>query len=293
MKKRQQNQFIIFFLGPPFMLYALFVLWPAVTAFRYSLLRWDGLSAPVWVGLRNFGTLLSPRSGLQNALQHNLFLMLVPGPIILCLALFFAYSIHQNIRGARLFRIAFFFPNILSSVAVALLWQFIYSTAQPGLINGLIRWFDPHHAPIPFTQSSSLLTSLVPMLVWTATGFYMVLFLAAMENIPVSFYEAARLDGATAWQQFRSITIPLMWDVLTTGIIFLIIGGLKTFDTIWILENGRPNPDTHVLSTLMYSKVFEEYNIGYGTAIAVILFLISLTFALLSRRFLQREALEY
>ena len=131
------------------------------------------------------------------------------------------------------------------------------------------------------------------MLVWTATGFYMVLFLAAMENIPVSFYEAARLDGATAWQQFRSITIPLMWDVLTTGIIFLIIGGLKTFDTIWILENGRPNPDTHVLSTLMYSKVFEEYNIGYGTAIAVILFLISLTFALLSRRFLQREALEY
>ena len=293
MKKRQQNQFILAFLGPPFLLYAVFVLWPALTAFRYSLLRWDGLSAPVWVGLKNFGALLSPRSGLPGALGHNLFLMFVPGPLILCLALFFAYAIHQRIRGARVFRIAFFFPNVLSSVAVALLWQFLYTTAQPGLINGLLHALNPHHQPIPFTQSSSLLRSLVPMLIWTATGFYMVLFLAAMENIPISFYEAARLDGATAWQQFRHVTLPLMWDVLTTGIIFLIIGGLKTFDSIWIMENGRPNKDSHVLSTLMYSKVFEEYNIGYGTAIAVVLFLFALSCALLSRKFLQREALEY
>ena len=293
MRKRQERQFILAFLGPPFLLYALFVLWPTVTAFRYSLLRWDGLSAPVWVGLKNYLALLSPRSGLPGALSHNLFLMFVPAPIILCLALFFAYTIHQQVKGARLFRIAFFFPNILSSVAVALLWQFLYSTAQPGLINGLRHWIDPHSAPFPFLQSSTLLRSLVPMLVWTATGFYMVLFLAAMENIPASFYEAAQLDGAGATQQFFFITLPLMWDVLTTGIIFLVIGSLKTFDTIWVLENGRPNADTHVLSTLMYSKVFEEYNIGYGTAIAVVLFVLALSAALVTRRFLQRESLEY
>ncbi len=293
MKQKQQNRFILTFLGPPFALYALFVLWPALTALRYSLLRWDGLSKPVYVGLKNFGALMQAKSGLPGALGHNLFLMLVPGPLILCLALFFAYAIHQQIKGARIFRIAFFFPNVLSSVAVALLWQFLYSTGQPGLINGLRRGINPHAAPIPFTQSSTLLLAIVPMLVWTATGFYMVLFLAAMENIPVSFYEAARLDGATAWQQFRNVTLPLMWDVLTTGILFLVIGGLKTFDSIWILENGRPNKDSHVLSTLMYSKVFEEYNIGYGTAIAVVLFGLALALALLSRRFLQREALEY
>lgn len=293
MKKRQERQFILMFLGPPFALYLIFVLWPTLMAFRYSLTRWDGLSTPVWVGLKNFMALASPKSGLPGALSHNLYLMLLPAPIILCLALYFAYAIHQKVKGARVFRIAFFFPNILSSVAIALLWQFLYSTAQPGLINGLRHWIDPHATPFPFLQSGTLLRSIVPMLIWTATGFYMVLFLAAMENIPPSYYEAARLDGADGTQQFFHITLPLMWDVLSTGIIFLVIGSLKTFDTIWVLENGRPNADTHVLSTLMYSKVFEEYNIGYGTAIAVVLFLLALSAALIARRFLQRESLEY
>jgi len=141
--------------------------------------------------------------------------MVAPGVIIFSLALFFAYAIHQRIRGARLFRIAFFVPNVISSVAVALLWQFIYSTGQAGLLNGLLRHFHPREQLIPFTQNSSLLPALVPMIVWTATGFYMVLFLAAMENIPESYYEAARLDGASSGALFRHITLPLMWEVPT------------------------------------------------------------------------------
>ena len=108
-----------------------------------------------------------------------------------------------------------------------------------------------------------------PMIIWTATGFYMVLFLAAMENIPETYYEAARLDGASNARMFFTVTIPLMWDVLTTGIVFLVIGGLKVFDSVWVMENGRPGPHTHTGATLMYMKVFEDYNIGYGTAIAV------------------------
>ena len=293
MKRREQRRFIVTFLGPPLAIYALFVLLPAVNALRYSLLRWDGLSRPVFVGLQNFAALLGPGSDFPTALQHNVFLMVAPGVIILALALFFAYAIHQRIRGARLFRIAFFFPNVISSVAVALLWQFIYSTGQAGLLNGLLRHLRPHAQPIPFTQSSTLLPALVPMIVWTATGFYMVLFLAAMESIPESYYEAARLDGASNAALFRHITLPLMWEVLTTGIIFLVVGGLKTFDSIWIMESGRPTKATHTLSTLMYSRVFEQYNIGMGTAVAVLLFLLTLMASLLSRRLLQRETLEY
>jgi ABC-type sugar transport system permease subunit len=292
-RRREQRRFIVTFLGLPLALYALFVLLPALNALRYSLLRWDGLSAPVYVGLKNFSTLLGAGSDFPVALQHNLFLTVAPGVIILTLALYFAYAIHQKVRGARLFRIAFFFPNVISSVAVALLWQFIYSTGQAGLLNGLIRHFHPQAQPIPFTQSSTLLPALVPMIVWTATGFYMVLFLAAMENIPESYYEAARLDGASSAALFRHITLPLMWDVLTTGIIFLVVGGLKVFDSIWVMESGRPTKSTHTLSTLMYSRVFEEYNIGMGTAVAVLLFLLALMASLLSRRLLKRESLEY
>jgi N-acetylglucosamine transport system permease protein len=293
MKRRQQRLFIASFLGPPFALYALFVLLPALNAFRYSLTRWDGLGPPVWVGLTNFKAILTGGSEFPTALWHNCFLMLAPGAIILCLALYFAYNIHQRIPGARLFRIAFFFPNVISTVAVALLWVLIYSTSQAGLLNNILRHWLHHTQPIAFADHNHLLMALVPMIVWSATGFYMVLFLAAMENIPESFYEAARLDGANATQIFFRLTLPLMWDILTTGIIFLVIGGLKIFDSIWVMENGRPTKDTHTMSTLMYSKVFEEYDIGHGTAIAVLLFLLVLAATLFSRRLLQRERLEY
>lgn len=292
MRRREQRLFILTFLGPPLALYALFVLLPAVNAFRYSLTRWDGLTPPRWAGLANFRKILASGSDFLPAIGHNVFLTLVPGAIILSLALFFAYSIHQGIRGARIYRVAFFFPNVISSVAIALLWVLIYSTTDVGLLNNLLKLLG-HRQAIAFTESGNLLWAIVPMVVWTATGFYMLLFLAAMENIPETYYEAARLDGTTPSGQFRHITLPLMWDVLTTGIVFLVVGGLKFFDAIWVMENGRPSPATHTMSTLMYSKVFQEYNVGYGTAISVMLFVLVLTATLVSLRLLRRERLEY
>ncbi len=291
-KRRAQRLFILTFLGPPLALYGLFVLIPAVNAFRYSLMRWDGLSAPVWIGLGNFRALLSGRSDFLSAIGHNLFLTFVPGILILVLALFFAHTIHQRVWGARVFRVAFFFPNVISSVAIALLWVLIYSTTDVGLLNNLLKALGWKEA-IAFTESGHLLWAIVPMMVWTATGFFMVLFLAAMEGIPETYYEAAKLDGASAARQFWHITLPLMWDVLTVGIVFLVVGGLKFFDAIWVMENGRPSPSTHTMSTLMYSKVFEQYDVGYGTAIAVLLFLLVLAATLVSLRLLRRERVEY
>jgi ABC-type sugar transport system permease subunit len=291
-KRGQQRLFILSFLGPPLALYGLFVLLPAVNAFRYSLLRWDGLGAPAWVGLENFRALLSGSSDFLSAIGHNLFLTIVPGAMILALALFFAYMVHQRVWGARVFRVAFFFPNVISSVAIALLWVLIYSTTDVGLLNNVLKALGQKEA-IAFTESSRLLWAIVPMMVWTATGFFMVLFLAAMENIPETYYEAAKLDGAASAGQFWHITLPLMWDVLTVGIVFLVVGGLKFFDAIWVMENGRPAPASHTMSTLMYSKVFEQYDVGYGTAIAVLLFLLVLASTLVSLRLLRRERIEY
>src|SRR5579862_743103 len=129
MKRRLERRlFLLTFLGPSLTLYALFVLLPTLNAFRYSLTRWDGLGSPAWIGVQNYRKIFSHASDFLTALQHNLFLTFVPGVIILALALFFAYSIHQRIPGARLFRVAFFFPNVISSVAVSLLWILIYST---------------------------------------------------------------------------------------------------------------------------------------------------------------------
>ena len=291
MKRRDQAVFVTAFLAPPVLIYGLFVLLPALNAFRYSLTRWDGLSAPVWIGLENFRKMLASGSDFLPAIGHNLFLTFVPGVLILAISLFFAWMIHQRIRGAKLFRVAFFFPNVISSVAVALLWVLIYSTSDVGLVNNLLKM--AHRQPVAFTESSRLLWSLVPMCVWSSVGFFMVLFLAAMENIPITYYEAAKLDGASSARQFVCVTLPMMWDVLTTGVIFLVVGGLKFFDAIWVLENGRPGPATHTMSTLMYSKVFTEYNVGYGTAIAVLLFALVLLATTVSIGLMRRERLEY
>jgi ABC-type sugar transport system permease subunit len=303
-KGREQRVFIFTFLAPALFLFTIFVAVPSIRALGYSLRRWDGLSTPKWVGLKNFITLFKDSDLFLVALKNNLFLMFVGGSITLALSLFFASVLHRRVRGASLFRVAFFFPNVISSVAIALLWVLLYSTTSFGVINSLllhvqrilaelgIMW--PHiDLPFPFVDSKYVIYSIVPMMVWTATGFYMVLFLAAMENIPETFYEAAKLDGASEFAQFRHITFPLIREVFTVGVVFLVIGSLKFFDAIWVMENQQPTSDSHVLATVLYQKVFTEYNVGYGSAVAVLLFILVFLATLVTLKLSRKEALEY
>src|SRR5262249_53433313 len=169
MRGRAPIPFIAACLAPALTLYGIFVLIPAVNAFRYSLTRWDGLSEPVWVGLQNFKSIFRSGDIFLGALYHNIYLMAVPGVIILVLALFFAYTLHRGLMGGRLFRITFFFPNVISFVAISLLWILIYSPTKAGLLNNVLKSVFHYHQSIPFTQSSRLLTALPPMIVWSAT----------------------------------------------------------------------------------------------------------------------------
>lgn len=304
MRKRNERIFIVTFLLPAFLLFALFVAWPGLQAFGYSLLRWDGLTEAEFVGLQNYRDLFSDSSLFLAALRNNLILVAGAGTATILLALAFAGVVHRRVRGASIFRIAFFFPNVIASVAVALLWVLLYSAANFGLFNALIAGLqDSLHSvglawpnwslPIPFMDSKHLIFSIVPMMVWAATGFYMVLFLAAMQGIPESYYEAAKLEGATPWQQFRHITLPLIREVLAVGIVFLVIGILKFFDPIWVMENQRPTKDSHVMATLLYQKVFSEYNVGYGAAVAVLLFLLVFAATLVSLRVSRGQRVEF
>lgn len=304
--QREQRRLAFLFLTPAFSLFTALVAVPSARALLFSMQKWDGLSTPQWVGLKNFDNLLRDRDLFLTALRHNLLLMLAGGSITLCLSLFFAAVLHRRIRGARLFRVAFFFPNVISSVAIALLWLLLYSTTDFGVINGLLKavhadvWIERLgidwlrlELPFPFASKRYLIYALVPMMVWTATGFYMVLFLAAMEGIPETFYEAAKLDGASALAQFRHITLPLIRDVLTVGMVFLVIGSLKFFDAAWVMDNEQPSKETHVLATLLYQKVFSEYNVGYGSAVAVLLFALVFLATLATLRLSRKEAVEY
>jgi N-acetylglucosamine transport system permease protein len=292
-------------LTPALVLFTCFTAIPGVRALIYSGQKWDGFTEPEWVGADNFRALMADDLFLQ-ALKNNALLMVLGGGLTLILALIFASLIHRGIRGSGLFRVAFFFPNILAAVAIAILWQQMYSMTDFGIINaGLVKaqevipGLSPSTEqgealfPFPFTDSRYLIWSIVPMLVWTATGFYMVLFLAAMQSIPEEYYEAATIDGASGRQQFWHITLPLIREVFVVGVVFFIISTAKFFDAVWVMEAELPSKDSHVMATVLYQKVFHEYNVGYAAAVAVVLFVLVLIATLITLKFSRKDALEY
>jgi ABC-type sugar transport system permease subunit len=313
---RTNPWFIRIFLLPAFLFFTGFAALPGIRALFYSLQKWDGLTTPEWVGLDNFKTLFNDDL-FTKALTNNVILMIGAGSITLILALFFASVLHRRVRGAGIFRVAFFFPNILAAVAVALLWMLLYSTTDFGVFNGallflesigvkqflesiaitIVGWFGfewtPIEVPFAFTDSKILIYALIPMVVWTATGFYMILFLAAMQSIPEELYEASHLDGASNRQQFFHVTLPLIREVFIVGVVFFIISSAKFFDAIWVLESQYPTPDSHVLATVLYQKVFTEYNVGYAAAVAVVLFVLVMVATLVTLNLSRKEALEY
>ncbi len=298
-----QLRFVALFLAPALFMFTVFVALPGVRALVYSLQKWDGLGEAEWAGLENFRTLFKDDL-FSAALGHNVILMVAGGGITLALSLLFAHLMHRGVRGASVFRVTFFFPNIVASVAVAALWVLLYSTNDFGAANaflGLVQRglgaigidFMKDQLPYAFLDTSRLIYALIPMIVWTAVGFYMVLFLAAMQSIPEELYEAATLDGATGRQQFFGITLPLIREVFVVGVVFFIISSAKFFDAVWVMENSYPTADSHVLATVLYQKVFTEYNIGYAAAVAVVLFVLVFIATLITLRWSRKEALEY
>ena len=304
LRAKEERRFILVFLAPAFLIFSIFVFLPAVRALLYSFQKWDGLGTPEWIGLGNFVRLLRDDTIFLVALGHNVLLFTIAGGLTIAMALFFASLLSQKIRGATLFRIVFFFPNVLAMVAVALLWILLYSTTEFGVINAMLGRLELAAAtaglpwpdldlPFPFLQSKYLMASIIPMIVWSLTGFYMVLFLAGMGGIPQSYYEAARLEGASHWQQFWHITLPLLREIIVVAVVFMIISLMKYFDPIWVMENEVPNRESHVLATLLYQKVFTEYDMGYASAVAVLLFLIVLAASTFSMMWSRKERIEY
>ena len=287
------------FIGPAFLLYAALVLAPGVAAFSWAFTRWNGLGPRVWTGWFNFKWLLFESDIFWLALKNNAYLMLVPALVVLPLALLLAWLIHRGVWGASAFRAILLFPNLLGGIAATLLWLNAYEP-HGGLINASLvtigRWvgsgwlqsFDGY----PWLAQQHLYVALIPIYLWMACGFNLVLYLAAMEGIDPQLYEAAEIDGAPAWRQLFVITLPLIWEVIIVSVVFLVISGLNAFEMIWLLTSQDPQSSTHTLGTLMVSSMFKEFQIGRATAIAVMLFVLVLAISALVMRGLKREEVE-
>ena len=284
---------VLIFVGPALVVYTMFVIIPSLKSFAWSTVRWDGLSDMEFVGLLHFKRLLLESDEFWIALNNNLFIMFLIPAFVLPLALFLALCISRKVRGANIFRVVFFFPNILGGVAATLLWMHLYNP-QGGPINTLLVNIGMSgFEGFAWLAQDNLYWALIPMAIWGAAGFNMILFLAAMESIPQSLYEAAEIDGASTWVQFRSITVPLIWEVISISVVFMIIGGMKAFEVIWLLTNQAPTTDNHVIGSRMVQAMFGEFKVGEATAIAVLLFLMVFFGTTATLRAMKRETVEF
>jgi len=267
------------FVGPAFLLYAALMLAPACVAFLWAFSHWDGVGTRTWAGLYNFKSLLFEGDILWTALGNNLYLMVVPALFVVPLALLFAVLIHRGVWGAGAFRMILLFPNLLGGIAATLIWLAAY---QPhgGLVNaglsglgGALHWdWLRSFADYPWLSDEHLYAALIPIYVWMACGFNLILYLAAMEGIDPQLYEAAEIDGASARMQFFTITLPLIRPIVTISAVFLVIAGLNAFEMIWLLTSQDPSASTQTLGTLLVTTMFKDFDIGRSAALAVILF---------------------
>jgi len=300
------------FVAPALILYSVFFVYPSLQAFYVSLNEWRGFAPKMeFVGLANFHELLY-ESKFLYAILNNFIIMFGGGIVVFFFALLFASALsNRSFPGRRFFRTMLFAPQMIAMVAVAILWKFIYDS-ELGFLNPLLSYIATAFVKVGhllgITEATShtvnvvwlgswetAMPSIIILMTWGGVGFYLVLLMAGIDRIPDQLYEAARIDGATEVQNFFYITLPLLRDVLTVAISLWIIGALKTFGLIWVLTEGIH--DTHVMATYMYQVAFDarlnSFRMGYGTAMAVVLFgfVILITFAF--NAIARRTKLEY
>lgn len=274
---KSKKRFIFFGLFPAFLLYTIFMIVPTINVFRESLYRTGGLSGnKEFVGLNNFKLLINDQNFIR-AFQNTVFLIVIVTIVTMFMAIFFASILtREKLKGQNFFRIIFYIPNILSIAVVASIFAAIYGM-DVGLINGLIRLFNEGHTNIPFLGNRNLVVySMGFSMIWQAIGYYMVMYMSTMSQIPEQLYEAAKLDGSSKIQQFFDITLPLSWETVRTTLTFYVISNINiAFQIIKALTGGGPDGASMTLLNYQYEQAYTNSSFGYGLAIGVVVFLFS------------------
>ncbi|GHO76821.1 sugar ABC transporter permease [Ktedonobacter sp. SOSP1-85] len=289
-KRSRYIRTLVLFLLPCAVLYGAIVLFPVVQALYYSLWNWSGLGPLTsFVGLKNFVTAISS-STFRTALGHNLIILVLSLCVQLPLALVLALVIGKSLPGRSIFRMIFFMPYILSDVVVGVIWLFIFE--PNGLLSSVWQHVFPgSQSPLWMGDPNIVLYAIFMTMTWKYLGLSLVLYAAAIQNIPDELVEAARIDGASMFQVVRSITIPLMGSTIRLTILLSALGSLQYFDLIWIMTNGGPVHASETMATYLYKNGFVSFELGYGSAVGVIMFLICFVFAILYQRFVMSRDL--
>ncbi|RFB17446.1 sugar ABC transporter permease [Bacillus sp. HNG] len=260
---------------PAFILYVVFAIYPILQSFYYSVMDWNGFNEMTFIGLDNFKKLFSDPL-FWNSVKNNIYVVLASVLGQVPIALFIALLLNRKIRGAKLFRTIGFLPVVLSTVVISLTWSLIYNSRN-GLINEVLRAVGLDSLAQNWLGDTKwTMIAVLVVVIWQFVGLYMIIFLAALQNVPGEVLEAAKMDGASEWATTWKITVPMIWDTILVAIILCISGSLKTFDLIYVMTNGGPAHSTDVMALYMFNETFSKLQYGYGSAVSVFIFFFSL-----------------
>jgi ABC-type sugar transport system permease subunit len=297
--KRKINWTPYLFLIGPLVLYLIWIIGPMLYTFYLSSTDWDGISPQAqYVGLENFEDLFSSLGRrVPSAFEYSLFnnlkwlITFITIPVAIGLAL--AVILNRDIKGDRYFKLGIFLPQILSLPVIALIWNYGIYNPRAGLINSFLITLGIAEPPAWLADKQLVIWAIIFAAAWRQIGYIMILYVAGLKNVDPTLLDAAKVDGANAWQSFWKVTFPLLGPVTTIVVVISIIDSLRSFDLVWVMTRGGPANSSSVLAVLMYIQAFNNYKMGLGAATAVVLFAVSLVFivAYLSR--VMKDELEY
>ena len=297
-EKKGRSRFIFCCLAPAVILFAIFMLIPTIDVFRMSLYKWGGYTAE-----KTFVVLITSKYCYRaikfyQAFQNSVLLIVIVTIVTFGMAIIFAAILtREKLKGQTFFRVVFYIPNILSVVVISAIFSAIYDPNQ-GLLNSFLNLFRGQNGvdnPILWLGSQDLVIySIIIAMVWQAIGYYMVMYMASMANIPDSLYESASLEGAGRIKQFFSITLPLIWTNIRTTLTFFVISTINmSFLMVKAMTNGGPDGASNVFLSYMYQEAYTNSSYGYGMAIGVAVFLFSFALAAVLNAVTKREEIEF
>jgi len=270
------------FLAPNMVGFLVFMVFPLVGSLLLSFSHWNLIQSPTFAGLDNYRQLFENPLFWQS-LKNTAYFAFVGVPLQIILGLFLAVLLYSNIKGLEFFRTVYFLPVVSSTVAVSLMWQWLFDS-HTGLLNHVLGWFGIN--PVPWLVSPKwAMPSVILVALWKGIGYNMVIFLAALKGVPEHLYESARIDGANRWQQFWNITFPMISPSTFFVTITSIINSFQVFDVTTVLTGGGPANATHTIVMMIYQYAFDFFRMGYASSIAYVLFGIVLIFTLLQLYF--------
>jgi raffinose/stachyose/melibiose transport system permease protein len=279
---------VFLFLLPALVIYGAYTLNGIIRTFHYSTLNWSGMGLPAkaaFIGLGNYARLFKDGAFI-HAIGNNFLLVIVSIVFQLGIGMILALILNTGKPGTRFLRTVYFMPLLLSTVATGILWLLLLDP-YTGLFNGILNFISPNKKLSWIGSEEVVMFAVLFVICWQYIPQYMILLRAGMTGIPAEIYEAATIDGASKWQQFWAMTLPLLSPTIKTSAVLSIVGSLKYFDLIWIMTGGGPNGYSELMATYMYKRAFNEDRMGFASSAAscmvLISFVVIIVFQLMTR----------